>query len=524
MTRLAVLEQQIALALRRPASLWLLGLLAGLPLAFAAWLLLAPEIMVSQQSVTDLLFNLAGAWQLQHGRVQHVDFHEAVGALNFWLTLAGFHLAGFSPRAFLVGVVLMTAALFVIAVIVAWRRLPLLAAICFVLFICLPALMPTNVGHIPDSFTFAMAYNRYGWGAIGILCLMLFVPPQDATAQRSIDLACGLLLLLLMFYVKITYFLTGLGALALALCISEHIRARRGLWLLMGLLAIGNALAPHSHAYLADIGWALQSGLANTGLSRILLQGILGNNIELAAYGVGFIAAFSLWRQRLAPLRLPLAALFLIVASVALFTQNTQIRGLPLGMVLLFMLYAALLPQRALSSPAYLLALLLLPAMTILASAGSLAAYFHSAVPSANLLIVETTNIRQLAVPKRGAAHGALRPQTIYFDSLLQAASLFDNGQRRPGRIQLLDRVNPLPFMLGFEPPRGADLFWEPTAPPRAAETVLGDADYVLLPKASTAPGFSETLHQRYAPYLAQHFPLREETALWILYTRAPRP
>lgn len=508
----------------RPAKLLPLCLLAGLPLAIAGWLLLAPSLMVSQQSVTDLLFNLAGAWQLQNGRVQHVDFHEAVGALNFWLTWAGFQLVGFSPKAFLVGVVLMSAALWLIAMAVAWRRLPLLAAATFVVFIGLPTLMPTNVGHIPDSFTFAMAYNRYGWSAISILCLILFVPPQDSAMQRGLDLACALLLLVVMFYVKITYFLVGLGALVLALLVSEHIRARRGLWLALGLLALGNALAPHSHDYLRDIAWAIQSGLVNIGLYRFLLHGILGNNMELGAYGIGFIVALALWRQHMAPIRLPLAALFLILAGLALFTQNTQIRGLPLGMVITFMLYAALLPHAALSRPAHLLALLLLPALTILAAAGSLVAYFHSAAPSPNLLVANTGNLRQLAVPMRGAAYSALRPQTIYFESLLQAAAIFSDNRKQPGKIQLLDRVNPLPYMLGFEPPRGGDLFWEPTAPPRPAERVLGDADYVLMPKAATAPGFSEALHQRYATYLEQHFPLREESAYWILYSRASRP
>lgn len=76
--------------------------------------------------------------------------------------------------------------------------------------------------------------------------------------------------------------------------------------------------------------------------------------------------------------------------------------------------------------------------------------------------------------------------------------------------------------MLGFPPPKGGDLFWETTAPPRPTAEMLNDANYVLVPtKFSTSPGLTKAAHQRFAPYLAAHFPLRGETEYWIVYTRA---
>lgn len=515
-----------AFLLHRPPPLGLVVLLSGLPMTLAGWLLLSPDIMLARQNVMDLLFNLAGAWQLQAGRTQHADFHEAVGPLNFLLTLAGFRLVGVSPFAFLAGQMLAALGLFTAAVAVAARRLPLAAAVTFVLFIGLPAMMPTNVGHPPDIFTFAMSYNRYGWSAIAILCLILFAPPRWSPARDGIDIACGFLLLLAMFYLKITYFLVGVGALGLALLVSDHIRTRRRAWILVGLLVVGNALAPHSHGYRVDLRWAIESGVPSTGPTRILMEGVLGNSMELAVYGAGFLTACWLWRRGSAPLQLPIAALFLIGAAIMLFTQNTQIRGLPLGTVMLFMLYGALLPPRTLAPAPVLVILLLVPALTALTAAGTTAAYFLRAVPSAELLIATETNIRGLAVPMRSENGHSLRPQTIYLAGLMEAASLFSAGRRKPGRIQLLDRVNPLPFMLGFDPPRGGDLFWETTAPPRPVEEVLGDADYVLVPtKSSSAPVFTQAVHERFTPYLTRFFPLREETDQWILYSRAaPAP
>ena len=85
----------------------------------------------------DFLYNLSGAWHLQHGHVAHVDFHEPVGQLNFMLTLLGFELVGPTPFAFLVGVAVVAAVVFVSASLAAMRRLPVLPAALFVIFVSL---------------------------------------------------------------------------------------------------------------------------------------------------------------------------------------------------------------------------------------------------------------------------------------------------------------------------------------------------------------------------------------------------
>ena len=88
------LAERIGTLLLVPPYVLPLGLLTGLPMLFAAWLLLSPELVLSRQSVTDLLFNLAGAWQFNQGHIQHIDFHEPVSRLNFLLTQIGFRIAG----------------------------------------------------------------------------------------------------------------------------------------------------------------------------------------------------------------------------------------------------------------------------------------------------------------------------------------------------------------------------------------------------------------------------------------------
>src|ERR1700716_871442 len=105
-----------------PASL---ALLAGVPVLVALWALLSPNLVLSHEMTWDFLFNLSGAWQLRHGHVAHVDFHEPVGELNFVLTRLGFYLFGPTPFAFLAGATIVAVGVFASATAAAIRRLPL---------------------------------------------------------------------------------------------------------------------------------------------------------------------------------------------------------------------------------------------------------------------------------------------------------------------------------------------------------------------------------------------------------------
>src|SRR5260370_5181179 len=134
------------------ASLAALIVLTGLALLAAAWALLSPAHVFSRSMTWDLLFNLAGAWQVHYGRVPHVDFHDAVGRLNLWLTDAGFYFYGPSPLAVIVGSIIVAAALLPAGCFVAWRVPPWLAPELVVVNRGLIALMPAHLSHPPNAY------------------------------------------------------------------------------------------------------------------------------------------------------------------------------------------------------------------------------------------------------------------------------------------------------------------------------------------------------------------------------------
>lgn len=537
-------RRRIAASVRQAQSpLLLLLVLSGLPVLVAAWAVLSPPVLLSKAMTQDLLFNLAGAWHVYSGHIAHVDFHDASGRLSFLLTALGFHLLGPTPFAFLVNVAIMGAVLFAASFLAAMRRLPLLPAMIFVTFATLLALMPANVGDRPEQYTFAMSYNRYGWSAYSIVALILFVPPREERDRTWIDIAVVGGLLAAMFYLKITYFAAGLATLGFALLFHPHVGRYWRAWLAVGALLALNAVAPHNQPYLADIlGWATSGAVRKAAALHFnnFVAAIDRYGPYLAAVAVG---AWMWWSGR-ATFRLPLTLLFLLVMSLLLLSQNSQAAGMPSAIVVLFVLYdrlrTAFASLRDRDLAPWLLTLLLFPLFAVGGYATSIAGYHASARDGRGLHVVEATNLQGLAVPEgqRGTFLSfsylfdyPSRPTDAPAQPLYQLSDyeyvlvLMDAAQLLAGRptggIALLDSVNPLPFMLGVEPARGANLWSTWSAPRRPAGEFLGGARYVLVPKFSTSPQWTDDMMRLYGGYLGDHFRWTAETRCWILLTRS---
>lgn len=530
------------------ASFASIVLLASIPLFAGILVLVTPGRILSREMTCDFVYNLSGAWHLHYGHVAHVDFHGPLGELNFLLTLAGFRIVGPTPHAFLVGVIIVALAVFMLASWAAWRRLPLLPAVLFVVFTNLLVLMPANVGDRPSDFSFAMSYNRYCWSAISILALILFVPPRREWHDWLgdwMDVAVGGVLLAAMFYLKVTYFVTGLAAVGFAAVLFPHVRSWWGAWAAIVGLAIANAAAPYSRAYLQDIWAAANAGGIRTGLA-LHIGNFFANSESYAAYVAAFMAACFMYLRGLAPLRLAAATGFIFVVSLALLSQNAQLRGTPLSIVVAFIFYDQL-RQHAVQKPSNVMvplfvSLMIFPLLSIGVSSTSLIAYFARTHGNERLVVVDRTQLKGLAVwaedgklleafgsgridykllnsARRVGVRYELSPFE-YVETIMEAAALLQDGRHVQGNIVLLDQVNPLPFMLGIEPARGGNLWSGVGEPVHEASTVLGEADHVLIPKFPSFSDSTETAVQKYGAYMAEHFPNREETQSWVVLSR----
>jgi hypothetical protein len=528
-----------------------LAALAAPPLLLAGWLLISPDMVYSREMTGDLLFNLEGAWHLYNGQTAHVDFHDPLGSLPFFLTEIGFRLAGLGPKAFLAGTLLFAASIFTAAIFVVAPRLPVAAATMAIFYVTFLALVPINIGDDPSIYTFAMSYNRFGWSGLVLLFLLLTLAPVHDRWRNGGDPLVGLLLLVVLFYIKITYFLVGLGAVAGALYLSTHIRSASRAWLLVLGVAALIAAAPANFPYWRDIVATIMSG-AVRGDALGLVKAVLINGAETSLLLVQLLCLLFLWRDRsLAGCTLAMA-LFAVIGGLFILSQNAQTGGVPLFVVISFLLVESFrhrwlrLSFRHESGALLLLLAGVTPiALSVVSMSISIAGYWTKATQMSGTMLVDESHLRGLAVPAGSAglleafSQGTVSPQTLiavrrehprweltqaeYLETILDAIAVFrDYADRHSGvapKIMLFDAVDPLPFALGFAPPRGSDLWFDPVFPWPPAEQALADVDFVLVPKFFSTT--TEMAVARYGRYLHDHFAAVRETMSWMVYRRA---
>jgi hypothetical protein len=520
-----------------------LVLLSVLPVGLAMWAMLSPEVVLSNDMTWDFVYNLSGAWHLWNGQTEHVDFHDPLGLLSFVPTVLGFELVGLTPAAFLVGACLIAAVAFASASLAAMRRLPLVPAGLFVVFVSLLALRPANVGESLTAYTFAMSYNRYGWSLLAVLTLILFVPPRDDRRLDWLEAVMAGLLLTALYYLKITYFAAGLALAALAAVVSPHVRTRPATSMIVAALVLLNAAAPWNEAYQADILDAVEAGAAR-GKLTFHVNNFFTNGEGSAAYVAAVLFSAWLWWRGMATFRLPLAVAGIFSVALFVLSQNHQTHGLPAAIVIAFLLYDHLRRRGEVMASAAPV-LMIFPLFVIGASTVSIWAYHVRAENRSDLQVVARTNLEGLAVPIERSGlldafaagkptHAllnwsrALQPHveltaTEYVDTIMEAAGLLNDGKHRPGGVVVLDQVNPFPFMLGWVPPRSGNLWSASGAPIRPAVEVFADADYVLIPKFSTDAAWTERTVKAYTEHLSKHYPKVEDTRSWTLLSRPPR-
>ena len=248
-----------------------------------------------------------------------------------------------------------------------------------------------------------------------------------------------------------------------------------------------------------------------------------------------------MWRRGLAPPRLPIATAGILAVGFLVLSQNHQPRGLPVGIVIAFLLYDQIRERFGPAAPA-LRVLMIFPLLAIGTSAFSLASYHARAAQNGALQVIERTQLRGLAVPQepggllaafaKGRAGYSLlnRARSVpvrfelspaeYVETLVEAAALLADGRRHPGGIVALDQVNPFPFMLGWPPPRGGYLWSGPGAPIQPPAVVFAEADHVLIPKFSTYSVWTDRARLEYRAYLSKNFRASEETQSWIVLSR----
>ncbi len=524
---------------------WVAPTLAGLLIAYLTGLFLLGPVP-STLFANDVFLLLDGGWRILNGLAPNHDFYLSLGPIVYMCAAAGLWLAHNSAYGLTIGFLLFAALITVFAFLTSRTRMTAAGSILFSIFMLLLCTAPMPLGANSSlHLTYAMIYNRFGYGLLSILFVALTLRPNAQPGWHSkedwfADVVAGASLALLLF-LKISYFAVGAG-LVLFSMLADRRKMRR-------LLALACGLAPITLAMLAflrfdvpawvhdlqDTVHARSAGLSHFGISDLF--GLSTTSLIALALALCFLGANG---PRGRPRLVLLAAVIYGILSESLFslTNGSQGTARPLYVALIFILLAELgraLRAKQHGSVPFAAALVVLglsftvPAYFVdLRSLALLTKYKTNDQIRASAFRVEGDHLRDLAFYDNQEDEPVRRENGHYYTSFLNdGIDLLKKNSNSSDIIASLSYHNPFSYALLRRPPRAGStwLLMDNNISPGhmlSDERMFGDATVVMVPKytLSTHVTTDEALFREYKPYLLSNFSLVAESERWRLYRR----
>ena len=488
----------------------------------------------------DVFVSLDGGWRVFNGQRPVVDFFSQMGPLYFLLHATGLALAGGDAIGLGYGSAIAGVLIALWSFLLLRRRMFPAAFFLACLAITLLAVSPSPLGYDPWRFSFSMKHNRYCF-ALSILVLLesFLPPPADEKARGSFaggfstGLACGL-----MFFIKISYGLVGLGIAAVSFALRPREHART-LGIAAGFVA---GVLPVLIWLRFDLGalfreYRLLAAIRGAALSpAAIARSVFDNRFEtgsglLLALVAILLPAISARRR----LMIATASLLAAGAGVLLLLTNTQDRSLPLlaGIALLIVneLSALLDPRAPESAAAFTLCFALLAAVLPLAT--------DAAVLSIALgdKWLEFKPAYRLEAPHLAGPHGVDTTLVVapfsendngrmFVDMTSEAIALVEANSTPSESVRGLGMSNPFSYAMLRPPSHGGAVNMVFTGNV-GAKTIIpvtklfGDVDLLLVPyyPASERDTLATVL-ARYPQLLGTTYALVASSPHWKLYRR----
>ncbi len=535
--------------------------------ALACALLLAlPGVTFLTHAPHDTLIFVDAAYRLAQGEIPNVDFHTPLGALTSVLPYLGLVIGGSfgaaMPTALAIALLALTP---IILYVLATRFRWYLALPVGALLILLVA-APLVTGDVPSHITMAMWYNRFCWAVLSLLFLMWMTPRPRISGRWSLEGVIAGVLVLILFYTKITYGLVAIAYLGFWFVLRPD--DRRTVAVAAGVcIAVAGAveLIWHLHRpYIADIAFALHAGPAVRGGLLQPLKTALKFSHEVVLVG---LVVCQLLALRCLKARDLFYFAFVLSAGLVIINQNSEdsslaclvaalavaaeqvaridrpdgvlrpwiVRLAAFGLLLAFVAEPLVYRSTALvrhygeaharhEDPR-------LPA----ALAGFYAKEYKGyTVVSGSPEVLEAVTGPNLTP---STAFSLLRDRTMigtpnllgtaeYLFTLNEGVKALSTINSRGKSIFAFDIVNPFPFVLGA-PPTAGDLFCYHLdrqysksyyLPP---EVVLGKISIAMVPKFPMEYKDRDALLDLYGHYLHSHFKVASDTPYWTVWARS---
>jgi hypothetical protein len=393
-----------------------------------------------------------------------------------------------------------------------------------------------------------MIYNRYGYALLVPLLVECF-PSQEKPWTNKEEwlgaISTGAVLGVSLF-MKVSYFLVGAG-LVVASFIFFVRTMRRVAGIVAGLVTVSLLCIAYLRFQIGAMLRALHMAAgarAQSLSSKTIVYNVVMHAIALWCI-VGIAVLVSLLKPRreqwFRELALPLVAVIVYLADVALFSTNAQTGGLPLlgAFAILLASRVAEFRNDSLSSGKQF-------ATPFLASILMVSAILFLPQFTADLTSIPIAAFRELH-PYSGCAarfsESRVRSLLLCETSNEDAAQQWSNGSNyttyvndgvallhqccdASDRVLAMDMQNPFPYVLGWRPPRGglASTAYNYTLSDKfrpSMDEYFGDATVVMIPKhPAMIPLYGQRFYETYVPEVKLRYHLAAESDWFWVYKR----
>lgn len=515
-------------------------LAAPVPLVMA----LMPYVLVNYTQ-HDIFIPLDAAWRTLSAQWPHTDYYTPLGLSYVGMHGAAAWLFGMDGR--VVDRANLVALPFVLipAMLLAWRRLGVLATVVLVVLLSVLVTSPVFVDGPERLIAHLANYNRVGGGLCAVVALWALCPPDRRSGRLdAAEVVALALVFLILLTLKVTFFALAAVVVLVGCCTRGLPWSRAVAVAVLTLVGVAGLELLHPGLLLAYGADIRRAGTANTQMFRGFYtpQALLAN-LPLC-FLIGALAATGAWmapERWLGPERRAIAGILVVMAACVLVaTQNFGAFSAPL--VVLVILLARRLTAPALA--AFGLAAILLAVTPFLITQVVGTAYMLTQRPGKGVVvgggrsdtlgrIVWLPNpVERAFVPATFTVEEAERWQAVLPVDV--AAAVLNDGLdllTRDGltgrRIENLAFSNPFPVAFRAPPPRGVALWWDEnrtfTVDRLTPAAALGDAEVVMVPRLWWQEQITIALLSVVQPALTRDY-TPHESHYWTAWVRKPGP
>ncbi len=488
----------------------------------------------------DIFILLDSGWRVLNGQRPAVDYSPGIGELLPLVMAAGLKLAHNSVRGIGYASALLGGIVGLWSYAIARNRMGWIPASLTSLLLTLIAVAPYPLGLLPNMFSHAMVYNRYGYALLGMVVLESFQRAQRRVGSLSTGIISAALL-----FLKPSYGLVALVFAGYSVALDRH-NWRRPIGILLGLaagiLAMMAWLRFDFEAVFSTLRLLASSrrdGLSWWDVRWAVIKG-LPDFLVLALLSV-FVGVTRSSKESIAQSFDPLAvAILVMLGGALLLATNGQAGGYPLNAVLaILMVEQGLVAAKESgvgvtsgflrADTVILLVGLVCFGPDLLANAsgvGSAILESRRNPPAPEVARFQSPHLLGLLLydvpfgtPADYRSNGR-----VYITYVNDGMDLIRRVSKPSETVFTLDMVNPFPYALLRLPAiGGSDCItfnhqfndeYKPTP-----DRLFGSADIVMVPKhPSAADVDTNGLFRNYLPRIQERYRLCAETGWWQLY------